>query len=90
MNGDQALDVAREAIMALLLASMPLMLVALGVGLIVSVFQALTQLQEMTLTFVPKILIVFVSLLFLLPFIVNQLEILTLSMADKIVAIGGL
>lgn len=90
MNGEQALDVAREAIWALLWASMPLMLVALGVGLVVSIFQALTQLQEMTLTFVPKILIVFVSLIVLLPIIVNVLEGLSLSIADKIVAVGGI
>ncbi len=90
MNGEQVLDVAREAIYALLFASLPLMLVALGVGLIISIFQSLTQLQEMTLTFVPKIIFVFIGLFVLLPYMVDQLAVLTTSMADKIVAVGSM
>jgi len=88
MNEAQALDVAREAIFALLIISMPLMLVGLAVGLAIAVFQALTQIQEVTLTFVPKIIIVFLSMLVLLPFMLRTLTGLTVFLMDKIVAIG--
>ena len=68
MSGQQVLDLAREAIYVLLLVSGPMMIVGLGVGLIVSLFQALTQIQEMTLAFVPKIVAIFITLLLTLPF----------------------
>ena len=55
MSGADVIDVARDAIWVLLIVAGPIMLIALGVGLIVALFQALTQIQEMTLTFVPKI-----------------------------------
>ena len=64
MTPPDVLDVGRDAIMVLLRVSGPVMLVGLAVGMIIALFQALTQLQEMTLTFVPKILAVFASLLF--------------------------
>lgn len=69
MTGAQVIDVVREGIWVLLLLSGPLMLVGLFVGLIVSLFQALTQIQEMTLAFVPKIIAIFVTFLFMLPFV---------------------
>ncbi len=68
MNGAEVLDIAREAIITLVLVSAPLMLVGLAVGVVISLFQALTQIQEMTLVFVPKILAIFVTLLLALPF----------------------
>ena len=68
MTGPQVLDLAREAIYVLIIVSGPMMLVGLAVGLIVSLFQALTQIQEMTLAFVPKIVAIFVTLLVTLPF----------------------
>ena len=68
MNGAEVLDVGRDAIMVLLRVSGPLVLVALATGVIIALFQAITQIQEMTLTFVPKILALFASLLILLPF----------------------
>jgi len=67
MTGAEVLDVARETIITLIIVSAPLMLSGLVVGLIVSLFQALTQIQEATLVFVPKILVMFVVLLFTLP-----------------------
>lgn len=88
MNEAQALDVAREAIYALIIVSSPLMLVGLAVGLTIAVLQALTQVQEVTLTFVPKIIIIFLSMLVLLPFMLRQLTDLTMFLMDKIVAIG--
>ena len=62
MSGPEVLDVARDAIVTLLLVSAPLMLVGLIVGVAVSLFQALTQIQESTLVFVPKILAIFLTL----------------------------
>ncbi|MAO90380.1 MAG: flagellar biosynthetic protein FliQ [Rhodospirillaceae bacterium] len=88
MNEAQALDIAREAIYALLIVSSPLMLIGLAVGLVIAVFQALTQIQEVTLTFVPKIIIIFLAMLVLLPFMLRHLQDLTLFLMDRIVAIG--
>ncbi len=67
MNGPEVLDVARDAILTLVLVASPLMLVGLAVGVAISLFQALTQIQEMTLVFVPKILAIFLTLLLVLP-----------------------
>ena len=74
MNGPEALDVARDAIFALVLVASPLMLVGLAVGVAISLFQALTQIQEMTLVFVPKILAIFLTLLIALPFMADVLQ----------------
>jgi flagellar biosynthesis protein FliQ len=74
MTGAEVLDVARDAIVTLLIVSAPLMLVGLVVGVAISLFQALTQIQEMTLTFVPKILAMFIALLIALPFMGDALQ----------------
>ena len=63
MTGAETLDVARDAIWTIVVVSSPLMVVGLVVGVVVSLFQALTQIQEQTLIFVPKILAIFVTLL---------------------------
>ena len=63
MTGPEVLDVARDAIVTLVIVSAPLMLVGLAVGVAISLVQALTQIQEMTLVFVPKILAIFVTML---------------------------
>ena len=89
MNSEQAIDIAREAIYTLLSVSAPIMLVGLAVGLAIAVFQALTQIQEITLTFVPKIIVVFVSVLVLLPYMLDKLQSLMLFLSDRIVASGG-
>jgi flagellar biosynthetic protein FliQ len=69
----EVLEVGNDAIFTLIKVIMPLMLVALAVGLSISLFQALTQMQEVTLSFVPKIFAVFLSLAFLLPYMLNTL-----------------
>ena len=74
MTGPEVLDVARDAIVTLLLVAAPLMLVGLIVGVVVSLFQALTQIQETTLVFVPKILAIFLALLITLPFMADVLH----------------
>tara|TARA_B100000686_G_C16782460_1_gene972883 strand:+ start:1898 stop:2170 length:273 start_codon:yes stop_codon:yes gene_type:complete len=88
MTPPDVLDVGRDAIMVLLRVSGPVMLVGLVVGMIIALFQALTQLQEMTLTFVPKILAVFASLLLLLPFMMTSLMAFMERIAQRIVS-GG-
>jgi flagellar biosynthetic protein FliQ len=74
MTGPEVLDVARDAIVTLLLVSAPLMLVGLVVGVIISLLQALTQIQETTLVFVPKIIAIFLSMLIALPFMADKLH----------------
>lgn len=74
MTGPEVLDVARDAIITLVFVSSPLMVVGLVVGVVISLFQALTQIQEMTLVFVPKIIAMFLALLIALPFMADQLH----------------
>jgi flagellar biosynthetic protein FliQ len=74
MTGPEVLDVARDAIETLLIVSAPLMLVGLLVGVAISLLQALTQIQETTLVFVPKILAIFLALLVALPFMADALH----------------
>jgi flagellar biosynthesis protein FliQ len=74
MSGPEVLDVARDAIVTLILVTAPLMLVGLIVGVAVSLLQALTQIQETTLVFVPKILAIFLALLIALPFMADVLH----------------
>ena len=74
MTGPEVLDVARDSIMRLVLVSSPLMLIGLVVGVVISLFQALTQIQEMTLVFVPKILAIFIALLIALPLMADLLN----------------
>jgi flagellar biosynthetic protein FliQ len=88
MNAADVMDVAREAVIVMLKVGSPIMLLALTVGLTVSLFQALTQMQEMTLTFVPKAICIFVSLLVFLPFMLGVLVTFTESLMDRIVALG--
>jgi flagellar biosynthetic protein FliQ len=73
MTADQVLDVARQAIFVLIKLGAPIMLVALVVGVVVALLQALTQMQEMTLSFVPKILAIFLTTLLVLPFMTATL-----------------
>ena len=60
---DAVLDIARDAIYTIVIVSAPMLLVALIVGLIISIFQTVTSIQEQTLTFVPKILCVFLVMI---------------------------
>lgn len=73
MTPDQVLDIARAAIFTLIKIGAPIMLVALVVGVLVALLQALTQMQEMTLSFVPKILAIFLTVLLALPFMIATL-----------------
>jgi flagellar biosynthesis protein FliQ len=69
MNQADALDLVRAAIWAVILASGPAIVAAMVVGLLISLFQALTQIQEATLTFIPKIVVIFFAAMLTAPFI---------------------
>ena len=73
MNPDLVGQIAREAIETTLFLSLPILGVGLVVGLLVSLFQAVTQIQEATLVFVPKILVVLLCLLFLSPWMMRKM-----------------
>ena len=73
MEVTDVLDIAREGVFVMLKVSAPLMITALVVGLAVSLFQALTQIQEMTLVFVPKIVAVLGVLIAALPWMLSLL-----------------
>jgi flagellar biosynthetic protein FliQ len=88
VNASEVVDIGREAIYTLLKMGGPIMAIALTVGLIVSLFQALTQIQEMTLTFVPKIIVIFLSVLGFLPFMISTLISFSQGLFDRI-ATGG-
>lgn len=87
MNETQIIELIRQAIIVTMQVSAPCMIVGLVVGVAVALFQALTQIQEMTLVFVPKILAMFVSLFLLLPFMLHTLMAFTQMIADQIVGI---
>lgn len=68
-------EISREAIYVLIAVSTPILILSLVVGLIISLFQALTQIQESTLTFVPKLLIIYASMFVILPYMLSKLKI---------------
>jgi flagellar biosynthesis protein FliQ len=73
MSPELVMDIAKEAIEVTLYVSLPIMGVGMVVGLIVSLFQAVTQIHEMTLTFVPKIVAVLFGLIFFLPWMMQKM-----------------
>ncbi len=88
MDTGSAYDVIRLTINTILIGSAPVLAVALVVGLVIAFVQALTQIQEMTLTFVPKIIAIFGVLALTLPFVFNTLHRLSDRVFDLIVS-GG-
>ncbi len=88
MTGLAILDVARDGILTFLKVGGPLMLLALAIGLAISLLQALTQLQEQTLVFVPKMLILLGALLFMLPFMGDAMAGYMSRIAERIIT-GG-
>lgn len=84
MTGPEVLDFGRETILTLLQVAGPILIATLVVGLSIALLQALTQVQEMTLVFVPKIIIIFLLLLALLPYMGAKLSGLMLQVAERI------
>lgn len=85
MGGAEALDLAREAMWVLVLLTGPVMMVGLVVGLAVGLLQALTQIQEATLVFVPKILSIFIAVILLLPFMAATMSGLMTTIVQMII-----
>lgn len=84
MSQTMVADIISDALITVLLTAGPIIGVALVVGLLVSVIQATTQVQEQTLTFVPKIVAVFGSLILLGPYLLNQVTGFAIRMFDNI------
>ena len=87
MNGSEVIDIARDSIWVLVQVSAPVMIVGLVVGVVVSLIQALTQIQEMTMTFIPKMLAVFASFVIFMPFMSSAMNGLMERMVARIVNI---
>jgi len=88
MTEDFIVHIFREAFYTLLLISAPTLLVSLIVGLIISIFQAATSIQEMTLTFVPKIIVMAVTIVLTLPWILDVLMSFTVNLYSQIPTLG--
>jgi flagellar biosynthetic protein FliQ len=88
MNEAEAIEICREAIFVMLKLVGPIMLAGLVVGIIVSMLQTVTQIQEQALTFIPKMLVVFGVTIWLLPFMLATLGGFTQTLTDRIVQIG--
>ena len=73
MDLDQACELVRRTLVIALMVSAPILIVGLVVGVIISLFQAVTQIQEQTLTFIPKIAAMIVALVVLMPWMGQQL-----------------
>ncbi len=86
MTGGEVLDIAREGVWTMILVAGPAMIVGLVVGVVIALFQALTQIQEMTLVFVPKILAIFVTLLITMPFMAQLLATYMARIGELILA----
>ena len=84
MSSEFVISLAGEAVFTVLKASAPMLLLALGVGLIISVFQAATQIQEQTLAFVPKIIAVLISVLIFGPWILETLTDYTYQLLNNL------
>jgi len=80
MNIDQATELIRHTLVLALIVSAPMLIIGLVVGVIVSLLQAVTQIQEQTLTFIPKITAMFAAAILLLPWIGSRLMEYTASM----------
>ncbi|GAB3440397.1 flagellar biosynthesis protein FliQ [Insolitispirillum peregrinum] len=87
MNETQIIDIARDGVMTMILVAGPILVVGLVVGLLVTLIQTVTSLQEQTLTFVPKLLATFFSLIFLLPFMMHEMTDFMQRMMDNIIAL---
>jgi flagellar biosynthesis protein FliQ len=84
VTGAEVLDVASDGVWTMIIVAAPMMIVGLVVGVVIALVQALTQIQEMTLVFVPKILAIFVTMLLALPFLGATMASYMTRIADMI------
>jgi flagellar biosynthetic protein FliQ len=88
MNPADLIEISRDGVMTFFKVGMPVMVIGLLVGVIISLFQALTQIQEQTLVYVPKIIAIFGSLLLLLPFMADGMASYMTRIASRISGLG--
>ena len=88
MNQADVLEISRLTFFVILKAVCPIMAAGLAIGLLIAIFQTLTSIQEMTLTFVPKIIIIFGSVIVFMPFMITTVLEFTTVLYDKIIGLG--
>jgi flagellar biosynthetic protein FliQ len=88
MTEAELIEIARDGMVVMLKMAGPALIAGLAIGLVISLFQAVTQIQEQTLTFVPKVLAIFLVLLLFLPYMIHTLTDFTRGLMDRMVA-GG-
>lgn len=88
MNEVAVVEIGREAMWVVLKVAGPIMMAGLLIGLVIALFQALTTIQEITLTFVPKILVIFTAVIIFLPFMMTTVIEFGRQMYDRMVALG--
>lgn len=88
MSPEQVIHVGRQAVETVLLTAAPMLIAAMVIGLLISIFQAATQINEQTMTFIPKIVAVFVTLLIFGPWIIELLVTFTTGILEQIATIG--
>lgn len=88
MEEAEIVDFAREAIVLTIQISAPIMLIGLAVGVVIALIQALTQIQEMTLAFVPKMMAIYLAIFFMFPMFAKSMQTFTERLADKIISLG--
>jgi flagellar biosynthesis protein FliQ len=84
VNEAEILEIARDGIVVMIKIGAPIMVLALVVGLAISLVQALTQIQEATLSFVPKLLVIFAAMVLFMPFMLTTLSEFTTQLMDRI------
>jgi flagellar biosynthetic protein FliQ len=82
MTPDMAINICRKAIQTILMISAPMLLAGMLIGLLVSTFQAATQINEQTLSFIPKIVAVFLTMLFFGPWIIEVMTSFTIGLFE--------
>ena len=88
MNSSIVIEIGTEALWVILKMSVPVMMAGLGIGLVIALFQALTTIQEMTLTFVPKIIVIFITIILTLPFMISTLTDFTTTLFERMASLG--
>ncbi|MEK9753873.1 MAG: flagellar biosynthesis protein FliQ [Rhodospirillaceae bacterium] len=88
MNEVTVLEVGRDALWVVLKIASPIMGAGLLIGLLIALFQALTTIQEMTLTFVPKILVIFAAIILFLPFMMTTIIEFSQTLFDRMIGLG--
>jgi len=88
LNEAAVLELGRESMWVVLKIAGPIMMMGLLIGLIIALFQALTTIQEMTLTFVPKIIVIFGAVIVFLPFMMTTIIEFTQRLFDRMTALG--